>query len=285
MPGGCCHAITLGRRHPELCQCNVLGDTLLASLCPSQPAVQAYLQALIRDVADRYPFGASSWSPAVHDEVAGNSTREERTAVRSSGAVLARALWSVGVKTRARNGGVDVQPDSRDSQNSLQRLAETVNRWSSHSRCSLPSIQRSAAIIAPRPRTLLDTLRACCGAGGLVQARLFSRGTIHFRAPSVRHSRGSQSPDRIVYAPPAVNLRSLEKRSEIDGVAPIVFTRQPDCLRAKLPWTQQPQRESGRVCAPWCRPFSFYNYGALRLAHWIGCAGRSMPARAHLDCQ
>ncbi|MBI4531590.1 MAG: hypothetical protein HY709_08705 [Candidatus Latescibacteria bacterium] len=52
----CCHVVTLGRAYPDLCQVNALGDRLLATLCPSQPAVQAYLIGLVSDVVSRYPI-------------------------------------------------------------------------------------------------------------------------------------------------------------------------------------------------------------------------------------
>jgi hypothetical protein len=50
----CCHAATFGKAHPELCQRNCLGEVLSATLCPSQPEVQNYVETLIRFLVQRY---------------------------------------------------------------------------------------------------------------------------------------------------------------------------------------------------------------------------------------
>ncbi|MHB0857222.1 MAG: hypothetical protein ACYC5M_06585 [Anaerolineae bacterium] len=44
----CCHNSYQGERHPELVLHNAYGDRYPFALCPSQPAVQAYLEALVR---------------------------------------------------------------------------------------------------------------------------------------------------------------------------------------------------------------------------------------------
>lgn len=51
-----CHNSVLGKRNPDLAIENAHGDDLIFGLCPSQPAVQAYLVNLVGDLADRGHF-------------------------------------------------------------------------------------------------------------------------------------------------------------------------------------------------------------------------------------
>ena len=51
-----CHNSVLGSRNPDLAIENAHGDELIFGLCPSQPAVQAYLVNLVGDLADRGHF-------------------------------------------------------------------------------------------------------------------------------------------------------------------------------------------------------------------------------------
>ncbi|NLV73468.1 MAG: hypothetical protein GXY52_02115 [Chloroflexi bacterium] len=51
----CCHNSYLGSLHPELTIHNAFGDPYLFALCPSQPAVQAYLEALLANLS-QYPL-------------------------------------------------------------------------------------------------------------------------------------------------------------------------------------------------------------------------------------
>lgn len=51
-----CHNSRLGMRHPEYTLQNAFGDRLVFGLCPSQPAVQEYLLALLADLDDRATF-------------------------------------------------------------------------------------------------------------------------------------------------------------------------------------------------------------------------------------
>lgn len=50
----CCHAVTLGRLHPEACQENCLGERLHATLCPSNAAVRCYVTGVIRNLVRDY---------------------------------------------------------------------------------------------------------------------------------------------------------------------------------------------------------------------------------------
>ncbi|MHB1296228.1 MAG: hypothetical protein ACYC4R_14700 [Anaerolineae bacterium] len=50
----CCHNTYQGERHPGLVTHNAYGDRYPFALCPSQPAVQAYLEALMRALST-YP--------------------------------------------------------------------------------------------------------------------------------------------------------------------------------------------------------------------------------------
>jgi hypothetical protein len=51
----CTHNTWQGTLHPELAIHNAFGDPLVFALCPSQPEVQAYLQALLANLS-RYPL-------------------------------------------------------------------------------------------------------------------------------------------------------------------------------------------------------------------------------------
>jgi len=51
-----CHNSRLGMEHPEYALQNAFGDALVFGLCPSRPAVQAYLVALLDDLDDRANF-------------------------------------------------------------------------------------------------------------------------------------------------------------------------------------------------------------------------------------
>ncbi len=51
----CCHNSYQGERHPATATCNAFGDVYPFALCPSQPAVRAYLTALMRALSD-YPL-------------------------------------------------------------------------------------------------------------------------------------------------------------------------------------------------------------------------------------
>lgn len=51
----CCHNTWQGSLHPELTLRNAFGDPYLFALCPSQPDVQAYLEALLANLS-RYPL-------------------------------------------------------------------------------------------------------------------------------------------------------------------------------------------------------------------------------------
>ena len=53
----CCHNSHQGERHPDLALHNAFGDPYPFALCPCQPAVQDYLQALLQDLG-RYPLRA-----------------------------------------------------------------------------------------------------------------------------------------------------------------------------------------------------------------------------------
>jgi len=48
------HNSTLGQAHPDLCMRNCFGDVYTYALCPSQPAVQAYLRGLAQDVCEQF---------------------------------------------------------------------------------------------------------------------------------------------------------------------------------------------------------------------------------------
>ena len=52
------HNSRLGGLHPELCVQNALGDRYLYALCPSQPAVQRYVQCLAQDLGAQPGLGA-----------------------------------------------------------------------------------------------------------------------------------------------------------------------------------------------------------------------------------
>ncbi len=278
----CCHAITLGRRHPELCQCNVLGDTLLASLCPSQPAVQAYLQALIRDVADRYPIRRfelealqymTRWPETPHEK---NGLPFGPVEQYLRGLCVCPAC-----KTRARNGGVDVNRTVATAKTLLQRLAETGE----------PLEQPLAVFVAEHPEiggyhrarreTLLDTLRACCGAGGLVPSSTLLSGNEYTSGLRPSDTLAAASLLTVLfYAPPAVNLRSLEKRSEIDGVAPDRLLASLIAFGPNCPDAGSLKENLVEFVRRGVRHFSFYNYGALRLAQLDWVRGAIDAARA-----
>ncbi|MCE5257984.1 MAG: hypothetical protein LLG44_02870, partial [Chloroflexi bacterium] len=51
----CCHNTYQGTLHPELCLHNAFGDPYAFALCPSQPEVQAYLEALLGNLS-QYPL-------------------------------------------------------------------------------------------------------------------------------------------------------------------------------------------------------------------------------------
>lgn len=67
----CCHNSRIGLAHPELSVRNALGDRLPFSLCPAQPRVQRYLEALV-DALASYPdleaieLEALYWQSAEH---------------------------------------------------------------------------------------------------------------------------------------------------------------------------------------------------------------------------
>ncbi len=48
------HNSTLGQAHPDLCMCNCFDDVYTYALCPSQPAVRAYLRGLAQDVCEQF---------------------------------------------------------------------------------------------------------------------------------------------------------------------------------------------------------------------------------------
>lgn len=50
------HSSVLGRENPDLVVCNAFGDRYTYALCPAQPAVQEYAQALIADVVGSSPL-------------------------------------------------------------------------------------------------------------------------------------------------------------------------------------------------------------------------------------
>lgn len=51
-----CHNSRLGLDHPEVTLTNAFGDSLAFGLCPSNPAVQAYLTTLVQQLSDRGCF-------------------------------------------------------------------------------------------------------------------------------------------------------------------------------------------------------------------------------------
>ena len=51
-----CHNSRLGMANPDVTLESPFGDDLIFGLCPSHPAVQAYLRALVGDLADREKF-------------------------------------------------------------------------------------------------------------------------------------------------------------------------------------------------------------------------------------
>ncbi len=72
------HNTRLGSAHRELCVENAFGDRYPYALCPSQPAVQQYLLALVRDVAahdgvqtiELEAFGQMGWKHGSHHDKA-----------------------------------------------------------------------------------------------------------------------------------------------------------------------------------------------------------------------
>ena len=53
----CLHNTPQGLRHPDVCVQNAYGDRYFYNLCPSQPAAQAYLEAIASDLSAQYQFG------------------------------------------------------------------------------------------------------------------------------------------------------------------------------------------------------------------------------------
>lgn len=52
----CCHSTGLGQMYPETTQQNALGDRYPEALCPANPAVRAFLRALLADLSHNYPI-------------------------------------------------------------------------------------------------------------------------------------------------------------------------------------------------------------------------------------
>lgn len=72
------HNTRLGERHPDVCVTNAFGNRASYALCPSQPAVQQYLAALVADVVahdglqsiELEAFGAMGWKHSSHHDKA-----------------------------------------------------------------------------------------------------------------------------------------------------------------------------------------------------------------------
>jgi hypothetical protein len=79
----CTHNSRLGALHPELCVENAFGDRYPYALCPSQPAVQAYVHGMVADLVaheglaaiELEAFGWMGWKHSSHHDKASFTPR------------------------------------------------------------------------------------------------------------------------------------------------------------------------------------------------------------------
>ena len=117
------HNSTLGNQNPALCMQNCFGDRYEYSLCPAQPAVQAYLAGMVEDVCDQIrperllleAIGYLGLRHGIHHEMFFLPWHEALE--------LAFSLcFCPACKQRAAGAGVDAGGLQR-------RVAETVSEW------------------------------------------------------------------------------------------------------------------------------------------------------------
>jgi len=151
-----CHNSRLGLRNPELTITSPHGDTLPFGLCPSQPAVQAYLKGLVRDLSAREGFNRIELETFDYFFGSGLSWHHDKVFVDLGklGTFLLGLCFCDECRAAATDKGIDVDRVQ-------QTCVETINAISSGSLpSSIDTLQwvqshpHVAAYVTVRERTL-----------------------------------------------------------------------------------------------------------------------------------
>lgn len=121
-----CHNSRLGRRNPDLAIETPHGDPLWFGLCPSKPAVQQYLTALLADLDDRAPFRRIELETFdyFYGTGFGWHHRKFHTRLGDLGEFLLGLCFCEDCRAHAADAGVDVETARATARATIDALAE-----------------------------------------------------------------------------------------------------------------------------------------------------------------
>jgi hypothetical protein len=279
----CCHVVTLGRAYPDLCQLNALGDRLLATLCPSQPAVQSYLTGLVSDVVSRYPIRQfeleslqyhNRWPETLHEKNALSFGPVER--------YLRSLCVCSACRRRAETMGVDVNRVTAIAREHLRGFVQSGEP----SRQSLSEFVGGDADLSGYHRMRQETLHALIRA---IHRTAAPAGTCLFFFGDEYQAglRVGQIADDVTItgdlfysADVEANLTLLDKRVNEDRIDTARFLASVAAFGPACPDAATLSRTMVAMAEKGVGYFGVYNYGIMRLEQldWVRQAVEAVRA-------
>jgi hypothetical protein len=117
----CLHNMRLGLEHPEACAVNAYGDVRSFALSPAHPDARAYVVAMVKAMAERYPLDSIELeTPNFMEFVHGYHHEKDGVGLRPEDDFLLSLDFSDACLAAARKAGVDGEAARR----SVRRLIE-----------------------------------------------------------------------------------------------------------------------------------------------------------------
>ena len=164
-----CHNSRLGLEHPETTVRTPHGDPLAFALCPSNPTVQRYLLALLRDLDSRADFRRIELESFdyVHGRAFGWHHDKFHAPLGPLGGFLLGLCFCEHCRANAADAGVDVEAARAASSEAIDALAARAldpkigfDRWFDDH----PSVRAYASVRADTLATLYAQFRSAVGA-------------------------------------------------------------------------------------------------------------------------